>query len=162
MLLNVEGVECHYGSTKVLEGVTLTVKKGDFIGILGPNGSGKSTLFKSISRTLKPHKGAITLDNNDVYLMKSIDVAKHVAVVPQESSIGFSFSALDIVLMGRNPHLNRFEMESAKDFEIAKKAMNLTNTWHLSQRPINELSGGEKQRVVIATGASAGAKNYAP
>ena len=82
--------------------------------------------------------------------MKSVDLAKHMAIVPQESTIGFSFSALDIVLMGRNPHMKRFQMESEKDMTIVKKAMLRTNTWQLADRPINELSGGEKQRVVIA------------
>ena len=82
--------------------------------------------------------------------MKSVDLAKHMAIVPQESSIGFSFSALDIVLMGRNPHMTRFQMESEKDMSIVKKAMLRTNTWQFADRPINELSGGEKQRVVIA------------
>ncbi len=150
VLLTVDGVECRYGSVKILENVSLTVKEGDFVGILGPNGSGKTTLLKSISHTLKPYKGAILLDKNDIYAMKSIDLAKHMAVVPQESNIGFSFTALDIVLMGRNPHMKRFQMESEKDMEIVRNAMNQTNTWYLADRPINELSGGEKQRVVIA------------
>ncbi len=150
VLLNVDGIECRYGSVKILENVNLSVKEGDFVGILGPNGSGKTTLLRSISRTLKPHKGTILLDKTDVYSMKSVDLAKHMAIVPQESSIGFSFSALDIVLMGRNPHMKRFQMESEKDMSIVKKAMLRTNTWQFADRPINELSGGEKQRVVIA------------
>ena len=150
VLLNVHGIECRYGSVKILENVSLSVKEGDFVGILGPNGSGKTTLLKSISRTLKPHKGTILLDKTDIYSMKSVDLAKHMAIVPQESTIGFSFSALDIVLMGRNPHMKRFQMESEKDMTIVKKAMLRTNTWHFADRPINELSGGEKQRVVIA------------
>ena len=79
-----------------------------------------------------------------------MDLAKQMAIVPQESNIGFSFTALDIVLMGRNPHMKRFQMESESDLTIVRKAMNRTNTWHLADRPINELSGGEKQRVVIA------------
>jgi iron complex transport system ATP-binding protein len=148
--LDVDGIECRYGSVKILENVSLTVKEGDFVGILGPNGSGKTTLLKSISRTLKPHKGTIFLDKTDIYSMKSVELAKHMAIVPQESSIGFSFSALDIVLMGRNPHMKRFQMESEKDMTIVKKAMLRTNTWQFADRPINELSGGEKQRVVIA------------
>ncbi len=148
--LNIDGIECRYGSVKILEGVSLIVKEGDFVGILGPNGSGKTTLLKSISRTLKPHKGTILLDKKDIYSMKSVDLAKQMAVVPQESTIGFSFSALDIVLMGRNPHMARFQMESEKDMNIVRKAMDLTNTWDFADRPINELSGGEKQRVVIA------------
>jgi iron complex transport system ATP-binding protein len=150
VLLNVDGVECRYGSVKVLEDVSLSVKGGDFVGILGPNGSGKTTLLKSISRTLKPHKGTILLNKTDIYSLKSVDVAKQMAVVPQETSIGFNFSALDIVLMGRNPHMKRFQMESEKDITVARKVMNLTNIWHLAERPINELSGGEKQRVIIA------------
>ena len=150
MLLNVDGVECRYGSVKVLDDVSLSVKGGDFVGILGPNGSGKTTLLKSISRILKPHKGTILLNEADIYSLKSVDVAKQMAVVPQDTSIGFNFAALDIVLMGRNPHMKRFQMESEKDMAIARKVMNLTNTWHLAERPINELSGGEKQRVIIA------------
>ena len=150
VLLNVDGVECRYGSVKVLEDVSLSVKGGDFVGILGPNGSGKTTLLKSISRTLKPHRGTILLNEADIYSLKSVDVAKQMAVVPQDTSIGFSFAALDIVLMGRNPHMKRFQMESEKDMAVARKVMNLTNTWHLAERPINELSGGEKQRVIIA------------
>jgi iron complex transport system ATP-binding protein len=150
VLLSVDGIECRYGSVTILDSVSLQVKEGDFVGILGPNGSGKTTLLKSISRTLKPYKGTILLDKKDIYSIKSVELAKHMAVVPQESTIGFSFTALDIVLMGRNPHMNRFQMESEKDLAIVKKAMERTNTWQLAKRPINELSGGEKQRVVIA------------
>jgi len=150
VLLNVDGVECRYGSVKVLEDVSLSVKGGDFVGILGPNGSGKTTLLKSISRSLKPHKGTILLNEADIYSLKSIDVAKQLAVVPQETNVGFSFAALDIVLMGRNPHMKRLQMESKTDMDVARKVMQLTNIWHLAERPINELSGGEKQRVIIA------------
>jgi len=150
VLLNVDGVECRYGSTKILENVNMTVKEGDFLGIIGPNGSGKSTLLKSISRSLKPHKGAILLDNKDIYALKSAELAKQMAVVPQDNTISFSFTALEVVLMGRNPHMSRFQMETEDDMAIARKAMDLTNTWHLASRPVNELSGGERQRVIIA------------
>ncbi len=150
MQLTVDGVECRYGSIKILEDVSLKVNDGDFVGILGPNGSGKTTLLKSISRTLKPQKGAIYLDKNDIYKLKPVDVAKQLAVVPQETSVGFSFTALDVVLMGRSPHMTRFQMETEKDVSIAQKAMTRTNVWHLANRPVNELSGGEKQRVIIA------------
>jgi len=148
--LNINGVECRYGSTKILEDVNISVKEGDLVGILGPNGSGKSTLLKSISRTLKPHKGAILLNEKDIYSLKSIDVAKQMAVVPQDNTISFTFTALEVVLMGRSPHLSRFQMETDKDMAIARKVMELTNTWNLASRPINELSGGERQRVIIA------------
>ncbi len=150
VILNVNGVECRYGSIKVLTDVNLEVNAGDFVGLLGPNGSGKTTLLKSISRVLKPHGGAIYLDKSDIYTLKPVEVAKQMAVVPQETSVGFNFSVMDVVLMGRNPHMGRFQMESAKDVEIARHAMELTNSWVLAHRPINELSGGERQRVIIA------------
>jgi iron complex transport system ATP-binding protein len=148
--LTVNGIECRYGSAKIISGINLEVKPGDFIGILGPNGSGKTTLLKSISRVLKPHLGAILIDEDDLYTQKPVDVAKKMAVVPQDSTVGFNFSVMDVVLMGRNPHLGPFQMEGAHDVEVAKKAMMLTNTWVLADRSVNELSGGERQRVIIA------------
>ncbi len=148
--LNVNGVECRYGSVKILSDVNFDVKQGDFLGILGPNGSGKTTLLKSISRVLAPYGGSILLNKKDIYSLKPIEVAKQLAVVPQENTVGFDFSVLDVVLMGRNPHLGRFQMETSKDVEIARKAMELTNTWSLAKRSIHELSGGERQRVIIA------------
>jgi len=149
-VLTVDGIDCYYGSVKVLENMRFSVKERDFVGVLGPNGSGKTTLLRSISRTLKPHRGAILLNDVDVYTLKSVEAAKQMAVVPQDSVTAFNFTALDIVLMGRNPHLSRFQMESQKDIAIARSAMELTNTRHLSERPVNELSGGERQRVIIA------------
>jgi iron complex transport system ATP-binding protein len=150
VILSVDGIDCYYGSVRVLENVCFSVEEQDFVGILGPNGSGKTTLLRSISRTLKPHRGVILLNDVDIYTLKSVEVAKQMAVVPQDNVIAFNFSALDVVLMGRNPHLGRFQMESERDIAIARKAMELTNTWHLAERPINELSGGERQRVIIA------------
>src|SRR5208283_5298942 len=148
--LNIDGVECRYGSIKILENVSLSVKAGDFVGILGPNGSGKTTLLRSISRTLKPYKGTIMLNDKDLYSLKNIEVAKQMAVVPQDNTISFSFTALEVVLMGRNPHMERFQMETENDMTVARRVMNLTNTWHLASRTVNELSGGERQRVIIA------------
>jgi iron complex transport system ATP-binding protein len=148
--LKIEHVDCFYDSTKILENVCFSVKTGTFLGILGPNGSGKTTLLKSISRVLKPRKGTILLDDSEIYRMKNSDVAKNMAVVPQDSNITFSFKAFDIVLMGRTPHLARLATESAKDLAIAKQAMEYTGTLHLADRLITELSGGERQRVIIA------------
>ena len=148
--LNVNGVECRYGSVKILSDINIDVKPGCFIGILGPNGSGKTTLLRSISRVLKPHDGSILIDKEDIYSLKPKQVAQKMAVVPQYNDVGFNFSAMEVVLMGRNPHLGDFQMESQKDVEIARNAMELTNTWKFADRPINELSGGEAQRVIIA------------
>jgi len=150
VVLTIEGIDCSYGSVDILKDVSFAVKSGQFLGILGPNGSGKTTLLKSISRVLKPKKGAILIGEEDIYEMKTVDVAKQLAVVPQETPVTFDFTVLEVVLMGRNPHMARFKMEGKKDLEIAKKSMELTRTWEFADRPVTELSGGERQRVIIA------------
>lgn len=150
VILNIDGIDCSYGSEKILDNVRFKVESGQFLGILGPNGSGKSTLIKSVSRVLRPLKGTIFIDESDVYKLKTLEVAKRLAVVPQDSPMTFDFTALEVVLMGRNPHLSKFGMESKEDLAIAKKAMQLTDTWQFADRPVTELSGGERQRVIIA------------
>ncbi len=148
--LTIDGIDYSYGSVDVLKDVGFAVESGQFLGILGPNGSGKTTLLKSISRVLKPQKGAIFIGDENVYKMKTVDVAKQMAVVPQSTPVCFDFTALEVVLMGRNPHMARFKMEGKKDLDIAKNSMQLTRTWEFADRPVNELSGGESQRVIIA------------
>jgi iron complex transport system ATP-binding protein len=148
--LTIGGVDVSYGSVDVLKDVNFGVESGQFLGILGPNGSGKTTLLKSISRVLKPKRGSILVGDKDIYEMKSVDVAKQLAVVPQETPMTFDFTALEVVLMGRNPHMTRFKMEGKNDLEIAKHAMEITRTWEFADRSVTELSGGERQRVIIA------------
>ncbi len=148
--LKIGGLDVSYGSVDVLKDVNFTVESGQFLGILGPNGSGKTTLLKSISRVLKPKKGSILIDDKEIYELKSVDVAKQLAVVPQETPMTFDFTVLEVVLMGRNPHMTRFKMESKIDLEIAKYAMEITRTWEFADRSVTELSGGERQRVIIA------------
>ncbi len=151
VLLSVKEVECYYRSVKVLDDVCFSLRGGDFVGVLGPNGSGKTTLLRSISRVLKPRRGTILLDGRDIYNDIGVsDVAKRMAVVPQDTSVTFNFTVLDAVLMGRNPHLDRLNVESKADLEIAEEAMKITDTLHLANRLINEISGGERQRVMIA------------
>jgi len=148
--LKVLGIEFSYGSSKVLEKITFSLEKGEIVGIIGPNGAGKTTLLKTISGILKPHKGLVLIDNKHVHSMDEKEIAKELGVIRQDQPISFSFTALDIVLMGRNPYLNRFQLEGSKDFEIAKKAMEITKTWHLANRLISEVSGGERQKIMIA------------
>ncbi len=148
--LTIDGINCSYGSVDVLKDVGFAVESGQFLGVLGPNGSGKTTLLKSISRVLKPQKGTIFIGDENIYKMKTVDVAKQMAVVPQSTPVSFDFTALEVVLMGRNPHMARFKMEGKKDLDIAKNSMQLTRTWEFADRPVNELSGGESQRVIIA------------
>ncbi len=148
--LKVLDVECSYGATKVLNGLTFSIERGSFTGIIGPNGSGKSTLLRCISRVLKPARGAVLLDEQNLYSLGSRDVARRMAVVPQETAVNFSFTVEEVVMMGRSPHLNRFQREGEKDIEITVRAMEMTNTGHLADRLITAISGGERQRVIIA------------
>jgi len=148
--LRISGIDCYYGSIKALDNVNFSVREGEFVGILGPNGSGKTTVLRSISRVLKPHKGTILIGDENIYEMKTVEVAKQLAVVPQSTPVTFDFTSLEVVLMGRNPHMPRFKMESKEDLAIARNSMELTRTWEFADRPVTELSGGERQRVIIA------------
>jgi len=150
MRLRVNGVSCRYDSIRALEGVELSVNSGEFLGIIGPNGSGKTTLLKTISNILKPIVGSVLIDEQEVQSMSRMEVARKIAVVPQESQTSFNFTALEIVLMGRNPHMKPFAMEKSADLVIARQSMELTNCLFLENRHINDLSGGEKRRVLIA------------
>jgi iron complex transport system ATP-binding protein len=134
----------------VLEAVSLEVKRGTIVGLLGPNGSGKTTLLRIVSGVLKPLGGTVLFDGLPIEQLKRRDLARRVAVVPQETYSTFDFSVLDMVLMGRYPHLGPFELEGAADQEIARDALGVTGTAGLETRPFATLSGGEKQRVVIA------------
>ncbi len=150
MTLEIKEVDAYYGLVKVLTSVDFNAAQGELIGVIGPNGSGKTTLLRAISRILRPKVGTILLDDRDILKMKDREFSRNFAVVPQDTAVNFDFSALDVVLMGRNPHLGRLELETDKDLSIAKRSMELTNCWHLSERPITELSGGERQLVIIA------------
>jgi iron complex transport system ATP-binding protein len=134
----------------VLRGISLEMKKGEFAGILGPNGSGKTTLLKIISGTLRHDKGEVLINGKMLSRMSWREKARIIAVVPQESTIPFSFSSLEVVLMGRAPYLPLFGFESKEDISIARKMMEDLDVIQFERRPIQELSGGEKQRVIVA------------
>jgi iron complex transport system ATP-binding protein len=150
-LLRAADVSFTYGGAPVLEGVSLELRAGELTGILGPNGSGKTTLLKLLAGTLAPGSGAVTLGGVPFGRIARAAVARRVAVVPQELQLAFDYSVLEIALMGRYPHLGPFELEGPEDVEIARRALEATGTWGLARRPFATLSGGEKQRVVIAS-----------
>jgi iron complex transport system ATP-binding protein len=134
----------------VVDRVSLTVAKGGLVGILGPNGSGKTTLLRLLSGTRRPVTGRVLLDDRPLDRYARRAVARRIAVVPQETELAFEYSVLEIVLMGRHPHLGLFELEGPADLAIAREMLHATGTEALEDRPFHTLSGGEKQRVVIA------------
>jgi iron complex transport system ATP-binding protein len=136
---------------RVLDDVSIEVGRGTVVGLLGPNGSGKTTLLRILAGVLPPDSGAVTIAGRPIEQMTRRELARRVAVVPQETHSAFDFSVIDMVLMGRYPHLGTFELEGADDQAIARDALAATGTAELEARPFETLSGGEKQRVVIAS-----------
>jgi len=136
---------------RVLDAVSLEVARGTVVGLLGPNGSGKTTLLRILAGVLQPQSGRVTIDGRRIEQMTRRDLARRIAVVPQETHSAFDFSVIDMVLMGRYPHLGTFELEGVNDQAIARDALAATGTSALEARPFATLSGGEKQRVVIAS-----------
>ncbi len=134
----------------VLGPVDVSLRSGEVLGIVGPNGSGKTTLLRLLSAFFGPKSGRVALAGQDMRGLKARTVAKSVAFVPHQSAATFPYRALEIVLMGRLPHLALFRSEKPKDESIARSAMRATDTYHLADRYFNELSGGERQRVMIA------------
>lgn len=149
-ILEIKNLTIDYNGIKAVEDLNIDFKKGRFYTILGPNGAGKSTLLKAISKNIEDMKGSIFFDNVNIKDLKIKNLAKKISMVPQETSIDFDLLGEEIVLMGRIPHLKRLEKEGSRDFNIVKEAMIKTNTLHLRNRSVTRMSGGEKQRVVVA------------
>jgi iron complex transport system ATP-binding protein len=149
-MIEVHSISFRYRQEWVLQDISFRVEKGEFVGVIGPNGSGKTTLLKMLYRLLSPQKGEILFELAPMKKMDRTDIAKRIAVVAQETQLLFPFSVLETVLMGRSPYLGQLMFESEKDLEIAKKAMEWTETLSFSERAMDELSGGERKRVFIA------------
>jgi iron complex transport system ATP-binding protein len=153
-VLDVRGLTVSYASGKreivALREVSLRLAAGEVVGLVGPNGSGKTTLIRAVTKVVAPDSGEIRICGEDLAMLSQTEVARRVAVVPQEPALPEAFTALDCVLMGRTPHLRLLENEGARDFAAARVAMERTDTGGLSERRMGELSGGERQRVVVA------------
>lgn len=142
----------------VVDGVSVRLTDGAFAGILGPNGSGKTTLLRLLSGTRKPTAGRVLLGDRPLDRLSRRDAAREIAVVPQETELAFEYTAIEMVLMGRHPHLGVFNVEGPDDIRIAHESLAATGTSHLAERRFHELSGGEKQRVVIASALAQSAR----
>jgi len=151
-LLWADNVSFRYaaGAPLVVDGVTVRLTDGALAGILGPNGSGKTTLLRLLSGTRRPTSGRVLLGERPLDQLSRREAARQIAVVPQETELAFEYRAIEIVLMGRHPHLGVFTVEGPDDIRIAQEALAATGTSHVAERMFHELSGGEKQRVVIA------------
>jgi len=149
-MLEVNNIHFSIDGKKILEGISARFEPGRIHGIIGPNGSGKSTLLKNICRIWEPQSGSIVINGKDYSEIPRKELSTMVTLVPQNTTIGFPISVFDIVSMGRNPHLGRFEGVRKKDREIIERALQQTNISALKDRNINELSGGEGQLAIIA------------
>jgi len=136
---------------RVIDDVSLAVEAGEVVGLLGPNGCGKTTLLRLLSGSLAPRAGEVRLHGAPMAGLSRRALARTIAVVQQETSLAFDYTALELVLMGRYPHLGAFEVEGPADLAAAVRALQATGTADLADRPFRTLSGGEKQRVVIAS-----------
>ena len=149
-MLKLDNIEFSYEKQKILHDINFHLEKNEFIGIIGPNGSGKSTLLKNISKLLDPDKGFIYLDSNLLNDYSYKDLAKKMAVVPQDTDVNFNFSVYDLVMMGRNPYQDRWGRVKEEDKRKVQEALELTDTLKFKDKSIQNLSGGERQRVIIA------------
>lgn len=148
--LRVDGLSYGIDEKTIIKDISLDIKKGTFVGLIGPNGSGKSTLLKNIYRTLKPSKGAAYINERNIHITPTKKLAKELAAVTQDSNIGFDFLVKDVVLLGRYPHKNIFQSTCKEDIEIMKSSLESVELNGYEDRNFLTLSGGEKQRVLVA------------
>lgn len=149
-MIEIKNISLSYDKRTVLEDISLNLQDKSFIGIIGKNGTGKSTLLKAITGLLKPVKGNIFIDNKDIYQTSKKMLAKKISFMPQTMQFDFSFNVKDFIMFGRYPYINMFKLASKDDFKIVEDIMNFTGTTEFAKRNINELSGGEKQKVLLA------------
>jgi iron complex transport system ATP-binding protein len=150
-LLEINNIEFSYNEKKkIFEDISFSIDEGDILCILGPNGAGKSTLIKCINGLLKLNKGDILFKGKNITMMDNDELAKKMGYIPQTHSSTFAFRVIDIVLLGRVPHLGLTESPGKKDYKIAENAMESLGIAHLKDKLYNEISGGERQLVIMA------------
>lgn len=150
MSLNVNDLRFSYSKKEILKGVSFKAERGEVVGILGQNGCGKTTLLRCINASLTPSSGNIVLDGEDVKSLSKKEIARKMAFVTQTTNITFPFTVYETVMMGRYPRIGSIDTETDRDINIVYNAMKDTGTLQFADRGINELSGGERRRVLIA------------
>ncbi|OQO93612.1 histidinol phosphatase [Saccharomonospora piscinae] len=149
-MITAEDVVFAYGDTLVLDGVRVTAERGQVVGLIGPNGSGKTTLLRTLYAALTPRAGLVSLDDSPLGTVPQRELARRLAVVVQEGSGELPLTVAETVLLGRSPHLGTFQRHSLQDYRIAAAALSRVGVRDLADRVFAGLSGGEKQRVLIA------------
>jgi len=150
MNLKAKNIDVLLGNNQILKSININVENKEFVGIIGPNGSGKSTFLKCIYRVLKPNSGTIFIQNKSLNNYHVKETAKLISVVSQYNDTQFDFTVLDMVLFGRSPHKKIFEKDNSEDFKIAYDSLEQVGMTNYSKRNFSTLSGGEKQRVILA------------
>ena len=148
--LELDDVTVRYGDRPVLDGVSLTVRRGEFLALVGPNGAGKTTLLRVVNGLVTPDAGTVRVGGTDASALSVQERARRVATVPQETHVGFDFPVRDLVAMGRTAHRSRFARAGEADRAAVEQALDRTETTAFADRPVGSLSGGERQRVVLA------------
>lgn len=149
-MLKINNLSVFYGDRQILHEIQLEVQSGEIVALLGPNGAGKSTLIRSISGVIPIRNGNIFVDQKDVTSLSTMERARHISVVPQAISVPPAFTVWETVLLGRTPYLNFLGQTSAKDEAIARQALEQVDVLHLIDKRMDEISGGEQQRVLLA------------
>jgi iron complex transport system ATP-binding protein len=157
MSLELRDLGVDIAGRRIVTGIGFTVPDGSFAGLLGPNGSGKSTILKAIYRVHRPAAGEILVDGHDLLALRPRDAARRIAVVAQEFTLEFDFTVAELVMIGRTPHKRAFDRDDDTDRAVAEQAIERIGCQHLAHRGFNTLSGGEKQRVLIAQALAQGA-----
>jgi len=146
----VDGVTVSFDADPAFADVSLTAGAGRFLGLVGPNGAGKTTLLRTVNGVLTPDAGEVRVDGDPVGSLSSAELSRRVATVPQDTSPSFAFDVRDVVAMGRTPHVSRFGVADDADRAAVERAMERTDVARFADRPVDEVSGGERQRVVLA------------
>ena len=149
-LFTLDNVSFAYGSNEVLHSLQLELTAGKFYGIVGPNGCGKTTFLDLLCGCKTPKTGSIELHGKNLASYPKRDLARLLALVPQEFDIGFGFTVEETVMMGRHPHINRFASPTQNDWYLVERAMTSIGIIDFRERPVNSLSGGQKQRAIVA------------
>ncbi|MFW5996682.1 MAG: ABC transporter ATP-binding protein [Lentisphaeria bacterium] len=149
-MLTADNITFGYGEKPLMRDVSLHLEEGRVLGILGPNGAGKTTLLRILSGFLKPWRGSVNLNNTDISQLSARQIARNIAVVPQQASQAFPYTVHQLVAMGRRPYHGYFGQNSRDDSQAVESALEQTGLKELAERPITRLSGGEGQLALVA------------